>query len=334
MRPIPIELPLKADEASSLAGVLFDHAEGRALTDDSRQRLASRLPRFSFDVFCGSLQKDPIHPSVYYIAVAPGAVLERTLLLRIALASSPSSGLFPNALLIGRMRAHSGREIVINAVEFGPHDRQNIRTYAEQLDRAFVPRPQGTRPAIEVSGATPLTFHDFRSILNRTRINMASLHSATPEQACWCAILAGWREGYTVATDVADGQPVEPGFTKYNLRTASLLDQIAPGIPRDDLELATEATTPDALARELQSRAVQFIAPPISLATPNSAAEAGKFAELARSVDATLSLPLTGEESPALLAAIGQATGGRVNCKVSLRTGGPDLVRLASALRS
>jgi hypothetical protein len=54
------------------------------------------------------------------------------MLLRIALASSPSSGLFPHSQLIGRMRSNSGVEIVINAIPFAPSDRLNVRTFVER----------------------------------------------------------------------------------------------------------------------------------------------------------------------------------------------------------
>src|SRR5712672_901248 len=135
---------VRASEAGALADLLLQQVEARALTDDVRSRLAARIKSLrlsNLNVFAGSLQKDPIHPSVYYIAVGKLAEAGSTMLLRIALASSPSSGLFPNSQLIGRMRTGSGREIVINASPFAPSDRTNIRTFVERVDTAFAPRP-------------------------------------------------------------------------------------------------------------------------------------------------------------------------------------------------
>src|SRR5579862_2391090 len=38
---------------------------------------------------------------------------------------------------------------------FGPRDRQNLRAFAEHIDRSFLPRPQGGAPAIAVGNRHP-----------------------------------------------------------------------------------------------------------------------------------------------------------------------------------
>lgn len=358
MRPIPFELPLKASEAASLADALFDQVEGRGLTDDLRNRFGSRagaVARSSFTVFPGSLQKDPIHPSVYYVAVGQTAgqasEFGRTMLLRIAPAASPSSGLFPNAVLIGRMRTQAGHEIVVNAIPFTPSDRENIRTFVERVDHAFAPRPQGTLPAIEVINGTPASFEGFRTILKTTGVNMASLHSTSYETVLWSAVVSGWRDGYTAATTVGTGQPIEPGFTKYNAAAScarELYDAIqraqAASGPRQrfDFEVSLAdtptLTTPDELAFHLQSlkaagKPEQFIAPNIGLAGERLSPHFPQLAEVARSFNVTLSIQATGSEPPELLEQIGKATAGRINCKVpgDLAPGG--IARLAGYLR-
>src|ERR1700722_16014666 len=165
MTQIPLVLPLKANEAAALADLVYQQLEGSPLTADLRNRFAARplqLGLETFTPFPGSLARDPIHPSTYYIAIdTPSAPL----LLRIALASSPSSGLFPGAMLIGRMRPGGGREIVINAVPFNHSDRETVRTFAEQVDPAFLPRAQGSQSAIVVEGTDfPGAFRAFRAI--------------------------------------------------------------------------------------------------------------------------------------------------------------------------
>src|SRR5207253_5301865 len=165
-----------------------------------------------------------------------------------ATASAPTSGVFPGALLIGRMRA-AGREIVVNAVPFASKDWQNVSAFAEQIDRAFLPRPQGARPAIAVGNrhpeiSLPAAFEAFRKILRDTGVNMASTVqlSATREMTIddaiaardgetpiaaghtrvsirhlyhaglWAAIRSGWREGYNAEADhfiVAGNTPEE-----------------------------------------------------------------------------------------------------------------------------
>ncbi len=345
MQPIPLELPLKASEAASLADVLLDQVEGRALTGDTRSRLASRLdalPRSSFTVFPGSLQQDPIHPSVFYIAVGPAADPGRTMLLRVALASSPSSGLFPKSLLIGRMRTNSGREIVINAISFTPEDRENVRTFVERVDRDFAPRPQGTLAALEVTDGGAAAFQTFRAILKSRNVNVASVFSADPAAALWAATVTGWREGYTAATAVQAGQAIDPVFTKYSV-AAKVVDevydaiQLAKGGPRArfDLEVsladAPSLTTPKELFAcldQLKSRGKtpQFVAP--NLGQTNLE----ELAEVARSFNATLSIQSSGHEPPEFVERLGKATGGRVNYKISSSLEPAEVVRLAEQL--
>ncbi len=237
-----MELPLKASEAAALADLIFQSVEGRPLSDDVRNRLAGRLAALqlaSIRPYAGSLQQDPIHASTYYIAVdALGQPKPVQLLLHIALASSPASGLFPNPLLIGRMRPGGGREVVVNAIPFSSQDRANLRTFAEQVDRAFLPRPQGAQPAVATGNrhpeiSLPAAFEAFRKILQTTGVNMASTVqlSATREMTTdavlaardgetptsaghtrvsighlydaglWAAIRAGWRDGYNAEAD-------------------------------------------------------------------------------------------------------------------------------------
>ena len=91
---IPFELPVRASEAAALADIVFQMAEGRALTGELRQRIGNRLTTLGFETltpYPGSLQRDPTHQSVYYIAV-DGAATSNTqqLLLRLALPSSPA----------------------------------------------------------------------------------------------------------------------------------------------------------------------------------------------------------------------------------------------------
>src|SRR5262245_7202022 len=233
-----MDLPVKASEAASLAELIFDQAEGKLLTDEIRNRLAGRaaaLQLTTLKPYFGSLAKDPVHPSSYYLAVDGRD--SQPLLLHIALASAPTSGVYPRALLIGRMRA-AGREIVVNSIPFSSDEWANISQYARQIDRAFLPRPQGARPAIAVGNrhpeiSLPAAFDAFRTILKTTSVNMASTVqlSATREMTIdeaiaardgenptaaghtrvsirhlyhaglWAAIRAGWREGYNAEAD-------------------------------------------------------------------------------------------------------------------------------------
>lgn len=238
MTPVPMDLPVKSSEAALLADLIFTQAEGKRLTDDLRNRIAGQagsLQLTSIQPYFGSLAKDPVHPSTYYLAV--NGIGGQPLLLHMALASAPTSSVFPKALLIGRMRP-GGKELVVNSIPFASTDRENIRLYAEQIDRSFLPRPQGTRPAIAVGNrhpeiSLPAAFDAFRTILKTTGVNMASTVqlSATREMTTddaiaardgenptaaghtrvsirhlyhaglWAAIRVGWREGYNAEAD-------------------------------------------------------------------------------------------------------------------------------------
>ena len=230
MHTVPLELPVSAAETGTLAELMLDQLDRGPLTDDARNRVAARagsLRLSSFKIFPGSIVKDPIHPSTYYVAVEPHG---KPLLLRIALASSPSSGLFPHALLIGRIRTVSGREVVVNAIPFSCADHNSIATFAERVDTAFMPRPQGGLAALAVQTANPgqtlpAAFEAFRIVLQRCGVNMAGVQAVGGFEdfyftAVWAAIRAGWRDGYTVGADIGSTTDISAlaRYTRFNLR--------------------------------------------------------------------------------------------------------------------
>jgi hypothetical protein len=326
---------VKASEAGALADLLLQQVEGRALTDEVRSRLAARIKSLrlsNLSVFAGSLQKDPIHPSVYYVAVGKLADAGSTMLLRVALASSPSSGLFPNSQLIGRMRTGSGREIVINAIPFAPSDRENVRTFVEHVDTAFAPRPQGTASAIEVNASVG-AFEAFRTIFKSTGKNLASVCSPECETAMWCAVMSGWRGGYTAS-----------GYSKYNIdasrgieAVAQAYDEIKSQRRRFDFEISLVRSPEPTTARDLslfleffktRGQPAQFIAPNLGSGVDGLS----RLADVAQSFNAMLSVHATGDESPETIEQIVKACSGRVNYKISANLEPADIVRLAEQL--
>ena len=225
MTPPVFELPIKASEASTVADIVFQALENRSLQEDVRTRLAARsgtLGLTSLHLWWGSLAADPVHASVYYLAVDGLGVrgdTVRPLLLRLALASAPASELYPKSLLIGRMRPGGAREVVVNAIEFGPGDAPALETYAQKIDRSFLPRPQASAPALTLVPADPEkelapAFEAYRSLQRALGVNVASfaarpgLSARTMSSAMWAAIRAGWRAGYSVeAEPLALDQP-------------------------------------------------------------------------------------------------------------------------------
>jgi len=213
---IPLELPVRAGEAAALADMILQLTEKKALNEELRQRIATRGAALKLQALTphyGSLQKDPSHQSAYFFAV--DGIRGEPLLLRFAPASSPASALFPQSILIGRMRPGT-REIVVNCVPFGP-DNDTIRKYVEQVDPMLLPRPQGPQSAISLSTAqpeieVPLAFTAFRTINKKSGMNVASVTLTNPTAAnsgrfydtvLWAAMRAGWREGYNLGVSVA-----------------------------------------------------------------------------------------------------------------------------------
>ena len=196
MTPSLFDLPVRTSEAADLANLLLEQAGDRPLTDDVRQRIAYRskilqlsnmLPQF------GSIERDPIHPAALYIAI--DAIDRAPMLLRIANFSTPSSGLFPKSILIGRVRGPKGSELVINAIPFGPSDHAAIKTFSTDINPAFQPRPAGNRSALIVETEMPEpAFEVFRAILKERNMNVAGIADAN--FGSWGAIRTGWREGW------------------------------------------------------------------------------------------------------------------------------------------
>ncbi len=244
MTPAPFELPLKTSEAAALADVLFQNLEGKPLNDDLRNRLVPRIAPLelkSLTPYLGSLQRDPVHSSAYFIAVdALMGEQPKPMLLHIGLASAPASALYLQAMLIGRMRPGGGREIVVNAIPFASTDDENIRTFVEQIDRALLPRPQGTRSAIVVRSSHPDVglagaFDAFRSMSRNGWGNLAGATASSEYGgrlgAIWAAVRAGWRDPYSIEAEpllvasLAEAKALAAGsslFTKFTIDFAGV----------------------------------------------------------------------------------------------------------------
>ena len=240
MTPVLFDLPLRLSDAVGLAELIFQHAEGKPMSDDLRSRIGGRAAALARDTMrpCAeTLERDPIHPSAYYMCV--DGIDGQPLLLRLALASAPSSGLFPKAILIGRTNVLS-REIVVNSLPFGPADSARIRTYAEQLNPAYQPKVFGARPVIRVRSTAPAetfpaAFDAFRAVLKAAGQNLAcfallpgqdaaAFHDAT----VWSAIRAGWREGFSLEAfpETADDVRSAVASTRFGVRSAEMLSVI------------------------------------------------------------------------------------------------------------
>ncbi len=189
---------MTSTNTGTLFALLKETVGDRPLTDELRARLHAP-----------SLERDPKDPSSFYVVTdgAPPELLHLT----------------PNG---------------IESRRFASTDREQIRWFAENVNRAFLPRPQGALPAVAVGNrhpevSLPAAFEAFRQILAKTGLNMASTVqlSATREMTTdeaiaardgenptaaghtrvsirhlyhaglWAAIRSGWREGYNAEAD-------------------------------------------------------------------------------------------------------------------------------------
>ena len=266
MMTVPLELPLRASEAAALADLILQMGERQPLSPELRSRLLSRIPSLGLESvrpFMGSLVKDPTHASTYYLAVdgVSSAGVVQPFLLHMALSSAPASAHFAKPILIGRMRPGGGREIVVNAIPFGPGDIEAVRTFGEQVDRGFLPRPQGHLSSISTTIEDPFrdlpqAFEAYAAALDEFRANLAApirvedsgeALEASYAWALWAAIRAGWREGYTIEACLHitgdDGASFEQfrsfirqasAYTKFTLDLTPLIEA-AEGIRFADL---------------------------------------------------------------------------------------------------
>ena len=236
MTPSLFDLPLRLGDAALLAPILLELLGSRSapVTSEQRVRVASRATGLRFSALkpsYGSLERDPVHPSACYLCV--DAIGGQPLLLRVAPASTPSSGLFPRAILIGR--TFIGREeVVFNVVPFGPRDREHIETVSARINRVFQPKVLGARPVLRFTSDAPAqtfpsaleNFGRGRTSRNREEPVFVLGQGQNAAEFCletmWAAIRAGWREGYGVQANptTADEARACVGFTRFGIESA------------------------------------------------------------------------------------------------------------------
>ena len=165
------------------------------------------------------------------------------------------------------MRPGGGREVVVNAIPFDSTDHDNIRRYAEVVDNAFLPRPQGSQSAIAVGNrhpeiSLPAVFHAFRTLLRKTganwprRCSLATREMTTDDAIAardgenptaaghtrvsirhlyhaglWAAIRAGWRDGYNAEADQSSSPATRRKRSPARSKPAKRPSATPPGLP-------------------------------------------------------------------------------------------------------
>ncbi len=236
-----MEPQFKTNEAATVVAGIVQHTKDRGIEAKSREGLATHVAGLGLNTlraYAGSLAKDPAHASSYYLAVDAVVGGKTTpLLMHVAMDSSAAGKLLAEPVRTERVQVE-GKEAVLSFIPFSSHDHEIIRKFAEQVDRAFLPRPQRSQPAVAAGNrhpeiSLPAVFSAYRTILDRLHVNMASTVqlSATREMTTddaieqrdgenpvatghtrvsirhlyhtglWAAIRSGWREGYNAEAD-------------------------------------------------------------------------------------------------------------------------------------
>jgi hypothetical protein len=232
----------KAEELRALAELLLEAGAGGKVEDGARADLDAELGKRGFTslrAYAGSLEKDPSGAATYYLALdaVQGSRVEPRL-LELSSDAPAAAGRFRNPLQAESSRLSGGREVGLKLYSFASRDHEAVRTFAEEVAPAFLPRPQRALPAIATGNrhpeiSLPAAFAAFRTILAKLGVNWASTVqlSATREMTTedaiaardgenpvavghtrvsirhlyhaglWAAIRAGWRAGYTAEAD-------------------------------------------------------------------------------------------------------------------------------------
>ena len=258
-----MELQLKTDDAARVASIILQIREGKRLDSATRERIANELRVLglsSLRVCPESLEQDPNYKTNFYLAVdAATGDSWLPMLMHIAPLPDIAREFFVNLTVVERAHTES-KNILFHFYPFSSHDRENIRAFANDLNDAFLPRPQRALPAIAAGNrhpeiSLPAVFDAYRTILAKTHVNMASTvqlsatREMTTEEALatrngedpvaightrvsihhlydaglWAAIRAGWREGYTAEADhfiVSGNTPEEINRSINAVKTA------------------------------------------------------------------------------------------------------------------
>ena len=306
MNPVPLSLPVRAADAAALADLVLQITGRGPLTDAARHQLAARLGSLSLTSFTTlpwSLAADPSAPQTFYVAVDA----KEPWLLHIAPEASPASAPFPKPTLIGRMRTPFGAEVVVNAVPFGPADLEAIATYADRLDRAIHPRPQGNQALLIAAVREPdVAFLQFRAVQRKYGLNVAAFEAEVTPELTWAAARHGWRDGFS-ALGVSRTEALDLD-SAVSIRKGSRLMDINLNLPGAGVSTAEEVRV---ALRRLRDEDVAVQAITVRLAA-TLGPEVREMQEMARQFSALIRVEGSPEHSDAWLAALGAGAAGRL----------------------
>ncbi len=195
MTPSQFLPPVKPSEAVVLADLIFRITQSRPWSNDLRARLASSLPTISLDSitpFPQTLAPDPTHASTFFVVVhsksgaAPGHWL-----LHMAPASAATTPLFPNPILLARVRPAGEREIVVNAIPF----EENLAAIVNGLHPQLLARSTSVHSIHSKPVNADLT-QFLRNFPKHSNL-LPAIRTSTPEWQVYAPLLlSNWRDGF------------------------------------------------------------------------------------------------------------------------------------------
>jgi hypothetical protein len=196
MNPGGLLAPVSPSEAVAIAEMVLQLGGARA----GGGKLAGSLALLRLEklkVYAGTLVGDPGHGETFYVMVRAGTGLW---LLHVAPATAATAPLFPKPVLVARARPAGLREIVVNAIEVGPH----LGTIVEQLypgRRARVTSVQGieSRPYGEGAKEFFERFNRRGNILPGLRTREATW------EICLPVLESGWTGGWVAMLEKMRG---------------------------------------------------------------------------------------------------------------------------------
>lgn len=215
MTPTQLLPPVKPSEAVAIADLVFRLSQGRPWSIDLRGKLQSSLPALRLEklqAFAHTLAPDPAHSSTFYLLIETN---QEHWLLHIAPASAATSPLFPNPILLARVRPSGEREIVVNAIPAGA----NIRTIITGLYPNLIARPTSIHSLWStVPGASLI------QLLANQNKRSNVLPAVRTDKSTWQPFLnllaSNWRDGFVAILDQLEQAPTadeaEP-FSRFSM---------------------------------------------------------------------------------------------------------------------
>ncbi len=211
--------PVKPSEAVVLAELIFQITQNRPWSNDLRARLASSLPTITLESttpFPLTLAPDPSHASTFFIVVhsksgdTPGYWL-----LHMAPASAATTPLFPNPVLLARVRPAGEREIIVNAIPFA----ENLASILNGLHPQLLARSSSVHSIY--SKALDADHLDFLKSFPKRSNLLPAIRTTIPGWQVYAPLLlSSWRDGFVAILEKLREVPSESDaapFSRFSL---------------------------------------------------------------------------------------------------------------------